>query len=262
MSIYTDVLEIECKRTLDVLFKEWIDQLEATNIAESIKSTFIPDGFYPGYLSQRVRVLFIGRESLGIDLDYNKCLFMAYKNGRVGGIPGKHLNAHKTHYLQFYIAYGFNHGFVPWKDIPRAFDLAKGMGIAGGISFAAINVSKFSNWGNSWRLDRKLVRESLNVSRSGGFLIRQIEILRPDVICSMNALSMASEQLGPHDYIDTLSSRDIDVYDYHYNDGVIVPFLDMWHFAAPRKSSFAHYYEPLVHVFPKLCERYHTLHRN
>jgi len=255
--IYIDKAEIALKDRIDKLFDLWTASVEsAKGVSQEIKESFVTDGFYPGYLSQKVKVLFIGRESLGVVGDFMECLFEAYRDGYVGG---KHLNKYQMHYLQFYVAYGFNHGFCSWDEIPYATQLAKTMGETNGLSFAFVNASKFTNWSNNWQLDGGLVSKSLKISKEQKFLARQIELLRPDVICSMNALGWAGDQIGSYEYIKELSSHDLGVHDYHYADGNTVPLLDMWHFSAPRKSPTKHYYDPIAVKYALLCERYPTL---
>ena len=102
---------------------------------------------------------------------------------------------------------------------------------------------------------------SLDISRTKKFLVQQIEILRPDVICSMNVLGLAGNQLGNYSHVESLSHHDLDVYDYIYEDGVAIPLLDMWHFAAPRKRPYDNYYRPIVNIYRKLCQRYPTIDR-
>lgn len=257
MSIYRNKDELAMKEKIDELFVEWHSKINACKtLPVEVKESFVSDGFYPGYLSQKVKVLFLGRESLSVDGDFMECLYEAYRTGYVGG---KHINKYQMHYLQFYVAYGFNNGFPNWSDKPFAYELAQKMGEEGGVSFAFINVSKFSNWSDDWKLDYALVGRSLSQSKEAGFLARQIEILNPDVICSMNVLGIAGDQIGQYEYVAELSNADVSVHDYHFSSGKTVPLLDMWHYSAPRKSPELNYYNPLAMGVRKLSQRYPQL---
>ena len=256
-SIYRSSEEKMLKGKVARLFEKWSEAINSSkNLPKDVKESFVTDGFYPGYLKQKDKVLFLGRESLSVEGDFMECLYNAYREGYVGG---KHINKYQMHYLQFYIAFGFNHSFCAWKDIPFAQELAAKMGDDDGLSFAFINASKFSNWSENWQLDGKLVSQSLSASREGKYLARQIEILHPDVICSMNALGLAGDQLGEYEYIKELSNHDLAVHDYKFMDGSVVPLFDMWHFSAPRKSPFDNYYKPIADIYKKLCSRYPSL---
>lgn len=257
MSIYKSEDEVELKARLDNLFQVWRAKIGAcTELSQKIKNTFVTDGFYPGYLNQKVKVLFVGRESLSIDGDFIECLYWAYRSGYVGG---KHINRYQMQSLQFYMVYGFNNAFPDYCDVPSAYDLARVIGDDNALSFAFINVSKFSNWSEDWKLDYGLVMKSLSQSQGTPYLSQQIELLNPDVICSMNVLGMAGNQIGKYNYVRELSCHDVSVHDYFLPQGRVIPLLDMWHFSATRKSPRTHYYTPVAEHYKQWRERYPSI---
>ncbi len=137
---YTLLVEQKLHAELSSLLSEW-KKIVCTE--QSYSELFVEDGFYPFYTQQPVKILFVGREALGMaGLNYVDVLFDAYKNKTVGE---KSLDEYKFHRLLFSIAYGIIRRETDWKKIPYASELADNFGTQGGISFAFMNLSKFSN---------------------------------------------------------------------------------------------------------------------
>lgn len=98
---YTLPAEQKLDIELSALLSEW-KKIVCTEKTSS--ELFVEDGFYPFFTQQPVKILFIGREALGMaGLNYVKTLFEAYKANSVGE---KSLDEYKFHHLMFYIAYG------------------------------------------------------------------------------------------------------------------------------------------------------------
>ena len=60
--------ELGLKEKIENLNGEWLDFLkeQLPNESCNIERLFVSDGFYPYYTSQKKKILFIGREALGI----------------------------------------------------------------------------------------------------------------------------------------------------------------------------------------------------
>jgi hypothetical protein len=225
---------------LDKLFDEWeVAAAACPEIPAEIKECFVRDGFYPGYLNQKCKVLFVARESLSVEGDYIKEVFDAYKSKRIGG---KNINQYQFHALMMYIAYALNNNCFDWNSIPWAEKLCETFGTPDGLSFAFMNLSKFSNWSESnWQSNWNLINSSLKVSGNDSFIKQEIELLDPDVIITMN-LDGNLSYLG--EMRKVLNTTDINKYAYKVN-GKEIPLYDMWHFSAPSKSPRGNYLEPL-----------------
>lgn len=179
--------ELEQLTTLNTLFAAWYNNarqmiFESNRTADDI----VFDGFFPYFNKQSSKVLFIGRESLGLTGDhYLDLLHGCYKVGRVGD---KSLNQTQFHALMLRIAYGLNHNCCLWSDIPAANEIAKTFATADGISFAFMNLSKFSNESDQYQADWPLI-DSFTQAFSQlkeNYFNKQIEIINPDIIVTMN----------------------------------------------------------------------------
>lgn len=147
------------------------------------------------------------------------------------------------HRRMFYITYGVNNGFPAYSDVPYATELAETFATRDGISFAFMNLSKISNEEKSWQTKWGRVDASLKVSEASVCLEeREVEILRPDVVISMN-LGERLKRLGKLTGIE----RTPEVRAYRLDAGQAkgILLLDTWHFAAPRKRDEEHYYNPI-----------------
>lgn len=235
--------ELSVLARLEKLFQEWDFHLAGNGIPPEI---IVHDGFYPYYTFQPVKILFIGREALGIEgWNYIDVLYEAYKDNHVGL---RALNQCSFHTTMFYIAYSLNNNGATWQDTPYAEDLSADFASERGISFAFMNLSKLSNESesSSW-LNKDLVGRFMQASEREGqtFWNKEIEILSPDLIITTN--------FGDYGYLGCLGNverQDVDLSDdIKRNVGVYmlhagekrIPLLDTWHFSAPRKSPERNY---------------------
>ena len=179
-------------------------------------------------------------------LNYVKTLFEAYKANSVGE---KSLDEYKFHHLMFYIAYGIIHREPDWKKIPYASKLAENFGTQNGISFAFMNLSKFSNESGSWEADNLLIDSFLEKSQKAkeNLFNKEIELLSPDLIFTMN-LEGRINFLG--EITERQNGNDVDFMKLKAGSKQI-PLLNTWHFASPNKSEYQNYYKPIVETLQK-----------
>jgi hypothetical protein len=216
---------------------------------------FCADGFFPYYTRQKPKILIIGREAVGLSgLDYINVMFNAYKQNSVAG---KTLDAHATEARQFYLAYGLLHGgAVPYADVPYASELAKTFATAEGISFAFMELSKYSNDAedaNAHR-DAALMTRFLQDSHleKRNFAREELALLDPDVILTMNLWgagldNMLLEQaLGRVRFLGNPEPA-IAVNALSVN-GRETPLFDLWHFSS-RKSTGRDFYNPVMRAW-------------
>ncbi len=141
------------KRKLDALrrlFEYWTAvALEAAHELKKEGEWMVFDGFYPNYLGKRQRALFIGRGAREIEgFNYLDLLHQAYRTTKE--IGGGHLKTSQFHRWMLYTAYGLMNGLPEWKDIPDVGEIGDGFATADGVSFAFMNLSKFSNESDHW----------------------------------------------------------------------------------------------------------------
>lgn len=172
---------------LNDLFTNWHDKASRLTFDNNkTADDIVLDGFFPYFSTQRCKVLFIGRESLELTGDhYLDLMHGCYKAGKVGH---KSLNQAQFHALMLRITHGVNHNCCPWDDIPSAKEIALSFATAEGISFAFMNLSKFSNDSGHYQADWPLI-DSFTQAFSDleeNYFNKQIEIISPDIIVTMN----------------------------------------------------------------------------
>lgn len=241
--------ELSLKQAIDELNREWYSFI-CKNCASDLSSLYVSDGFYPYYTHQKIKILFIGRESLGLaGCDYIENLFNAIKLGKIGD---KALNKHKFHALMLYVVYGLQHNYLDYKNIPYATEINKNFATPDGISYAFMNLSKFSNESDNWVSDDALIDSFLKISSmsSENYFAKEIEILNPDLIIGMNLNE--DEKKNRHKFLGELK------YPTHYgNNGQVCVqklitqcgeynFIDCYHFSAPNKKCDEDYYSPII----------------
>ena len=175
------------------------------------------------------------------------------------------VNSYPFHRRQFYIAYGIlrffgsNQGeryFPEWNDVPWASEMAHkifaklhGVAINGldSISWAFINLSKFSNETDNWQTDYSgRYLPFVNDDYNRCCLKEQISILQPHLIIGSNAGELK----------DVLGYEDCDTTEkecFYYPptpDGCFPPFLDCYHFAAIKGDENG-FYIPVCKVIKK-----------
>ena len=231
---------------LNKLFKEWVTVAKSKKLPENYHADdLVFEGFYPYYQSQPKKILFIGRESLGISgCNYIDTLYQSYKTHYIGDL---HVNKHITHRRLLKIAYGLINGCQNYESIPDADVIAKDFGTDNGISFAFMNISKFSNEFDDFKSDWNLINNFIDLFCDNKFSAKQIETVNPDLIISMN-LENKIDTIGSNDFVDCSSSvayRKLTINQKTYN------LLDTYHFAAICKYDHSDFYDPIVSMCKK-----------
>lgn len=227
---------------ISTLLDDWIAAFEASSdpFVSAAAGDIVRDGFYPYYFSQPIRVLFVGREARGIQgCSYIEVLHDAYRRTKLIGTRG--LNVDKFHSRKLHIAWGLLHGMPDWKDIPYASEIGDSFASDSGISFAFMNLSKFSNEGANWQSDWTAINASHDASVSQrNFLREQVQLLEPDIVITMN-LAERLESLGTLELIE----RTPDVNSYWMDtNGHRSLVLDTWHFTLVRNCE-KWFYRPI-----------------
>lgn len=222
--------EKQLLKTMEALLDTWKNN-------SAYKNLFVDDGFYPYYLDQETKILFIGRESLHIELcNYLEILHEYYKTHY---IYKTHVNRHGFHRRLMKIAYGLLHGMPAWESIPSASKICDTFATAKGVSFAFMNMSKSSNTSESRYLSgyyQKSIDESLD------YIKKEIEVLQPDYIISANIGQKCLEQVfGDMECV----IKEHNLYAYHINvNGKVTLLMDTFHFSAIKKDN-ADFYTPI-----------------
>lgn len=257
-TIYFSKDEQRLAAELGALFNEWmalIKTKKAIEFADDKKfypaiDYFNTDGFYPGYLLNKIKVLFIGREGrYEAGKDRIQSDLKIWKEN-----PDLCLNTPFWRRI-FYILYGIKtDGKFSFDDIPTAINILNEMNRTGNYGFAFMNISKYANGSeNGGSADYNLINQFLADSEldKRNFLHEEIEILNPDVIITMNLWNGKIDQseldkvFPLKDFSENLSKqKNISVYNFSLN-GKNVKFLDMYHFSSP-KSDREDFYEPAM----------------
>ncbi|ABR73427.1 hypothetical protein CBG46_05175 [Actinobacillus succinogenes] len=250
-SIYTLPCEQELHQKLQALFRDWKNAIGAEH--------FVEDGFYPYYTKQTVKVLFIGREGLTIDANYIDQIYKEYKVNLSNWLRTENstytLNSHPFHSKLFYMAYGFQHQFQKYEDIPWANDMRDDFATEKGISFAFMNLSKFSNNSGNFQADwnqiNDFIKRTKQVEKSTGrnFFEEEIALLNPDVIITMN-FAFPTRELP---FIGKSKNGAVDLYELSLADKKI-PVFDTFHFSAV-KSMEANFYQAIAELYNKYQEQ-------
>lgn len=247
LNLYYPESENDLKLEIEKLNSRWKKHLVSITGEENISELFVTDGFYPYYTTQKVKVLFIGREALEIaGTNYQELLYGAYVENRIGS---KTLNAHQFHSTMIYIAYALEHKEYNWHNIPYADEIINKFAKKDGFSFAFMNLSKFSNESGEWVADNELINSFIDLSLRAkeNFFGSEIDLLNPDIIIGMNFGSWV-ECLGSfserQDYYG--NNGDVRVCRLKTQSGKEYPYFDTWHFSAPGKSPSRDIYYPLL----------------
>lgn len=243
--------ETVIQNELNTVFTEWHSYAQIKSLPNKrTPDDMVLDGFYPYYSKQNCKVLFVGRESLGLTGDnYIDLLHHMYTSEKA--IGDKTLNQHRFHALMFYITYGLNNDCCDWKDIPMATEIADSFATEKGISFAFMNLSKFSNDSNDWRADWPLIDGFVEAFRDSpiNYFAKQIDTLCPDIILTMNLESRlkALGEISVIEYGNTASYFTLRTSNKEYL------LIDLFHFSA-SKSQENCYYEPILQGIKKYNE--------
>jgi hypothetical protein len=245
-------------KSLKELEDEWRGHIANSESLCDNVDLFNMDGFYPFYTQQKVRILFVGREACCMQgKNYITTICSCIKNDNFNGWT---VNQYPFHRRQFYLAYGIlqffglnQREFPKWEDVPWASDMARnifakshGEAINGldSISWAFINLSKFSNETDNWQTDySSRYLPFVNDNKNRNYLKKQIRILNPHLIIGANVGELR-DMLGYNACDPTQKAC------FYYpptSDGCYPPFLDCYHFAA-IKSDQKGFYNPVREV--------------
>lgn len=259
--IYKTASDIQLKNQLDSLFADWkssvrskpkIEFHEDKKLYDAIEY-FNEDGFFPGYVDSKPRVLFIGRESR----------YISGKNRIAAELERlciNNPNPQKSSYWRriFYLAYGIkNTGKFKYNEIPYADEIFKEMLKSADFNFAIMNISKYSNDAEDGaNADYKLINRSLEDSllESRNFVREEIELLNPDIIISANLWNgkineQFLEKIFPSDDFSATQedkNKTAYIYDFILNDKKI-KFLDLYHFSAIKNDEET-FYNPAMEL--------------
>lgn len=232
----------DCEKTLKEKNEKLLNELKSYLKSDDI----IFDGFYPYYTQlhkneseRKKKILFIARESYDLDENYIEEIYSLYK-----GKWSQSINQYKFHRMLFKLAYGIIHDCDDWNKIPSADELVKDFATPNGISFAFMNLSKFSNTTGDWKSDWNSIKKFIDSAKSDtarNYFCEQIELLDPDIILLANIHDLSV--FGEVQEVDT-TNYDVHQFDFIIN-GKKTPAFNMWHFSAPSKSDYEHYYKPL-----------------
>ena len=232
------------KKELDALQEHWAASLSA----QEDRDNFCTDGFYPFYTHQKTKVLFVGQESYGLNsCDYIKAFYDVLRRGKFA--TNESINKSMFHRRIFYMAYGILKDFPKWSDVPYPDKYSKDIFTEHGISFAFMNISKFSPDSNYRRTDWGDVMRSV---REGAANIRkEVELLAPDIVITMSFLRNQEIRSALFDTCEAVDCTNPNVHVYRAtNGGKQILVLDTWHFSA-LKSELQCYYQPIEQALRK-----------
>ena len=194
---------------------------------------FVSDGAFPCYEDQPVRVLFIGRESYG-------------KGGGDYIASYNEMSTPNFHDRLLYLAYGIINGessLDDWLNMDDAKKLDTKFAEPAGFSYAFMNASKINNATGWTMLCKEQFYEFIDDPTNQANILREIELLDPDIIVSANL-----GDLGFFDRFPAIEKSDDqpceDCCIWYLNSGKKIPWIDGWHFSA-RKRTFESFYSPI-----------------
>jgi hypothetical protein len=193
--------EIQKRQQIVSLMSDWQDEIahkyknepdEEYWEGENPLSYFIADGFFPGYYSQKTKVVFIERETRFMDEygDWVQHMIKSFKNNN------NHNQKSFTRHL-LYIVQGIkNDGRYKFENLEEANDYAKEIVDTNDYGFAFMNMSKYTNCTQSFKADYDFINQFLEDSNleNRNYFREEIEILSPDVIITGNLWNGGIEQ--------------------------------------------------------------------
>jgi hypothetical protein len=229
---------------LNSIFHEWHSvALHKCFPYERTPDDMVLDGFFPNYLMQKCKVLFIGQESLELTgSNYIDQLHRMYTIDKA--INGRPLNQCKIHKLMLKIAYGLNNNCCDWDNIPQATEIAETFATEQGISFAFMNLSKLSNDSGDSDVDWPLIDGFIEAFKDSqiNYFAKQIDTIYPDIILTMNL----EERLKTFGNLSVIKyGETASYYTLHVNNKEYF-LIDLYHFSARNKPDQDCYYEPVL----------------
>ncbi len=144
-----------------------------------------------------------------------------------------------------YVAYAlerehYDYGSLPWAD-----EIADEFAVPGGISYAFMNLSKLSNESENWQRDNVLIKSFLDMD-SKELLARELQILNPDLIITMNLVGDYGDYLGKLRHLENFGSEgqvclhtletSLDTY----------KLVDSYHFSCIGKRNKEDLFDPII----------------
>jgi len=213
------------------LLDEWVKHLKNNTTYQKYSTDyFVRDGFFPNYYNQKLKILYIGIEPRDLSgCDYIDFVYHGYKNNGIGRKP---LNNSKFHRLMLKIAYGLINDFLEWEKIPNPYpDISNNFGSKNGISFAIMELSKYSN--DTGKRDKVIhqIQNFIRISKNAkkNYWNEQIRIFNPDLIISMQ-LAGHLHELGKLDRIKKAKLPKPSVYELNVEHKKI-KIIDTYHFS-------------------------------
>lgn len=244
---------------LDVLFTEWYEFLKKNDFFQKTKTSpdcFIQDGIFPRYSEQKVKILYMGRESY--DLEGFNYIYQHYD-----WLKSKALNGSTLWRKMLRFTWGLENNTADWADVPSLDEILNNFASDDGISFGMINYSKISRPHNGttkadWQQIINFAKASLESPKN--FYIRQLEIINPDVIISMNVFDAFDDVCldvfeGALKYISHTNNKSAALFEFMLNNRKI-PVIDTYHLGSTI-SDKEHYesIQEAMNIFLKSYKR-------
>jgi hypothetical protein len=247
------------RQRLAALMEDWKQTLSQAQVLYRADGTYYPgdsyfcaDGFFPYYYSQKRKVLFIARETVDMaGRDYIADCLAGYHENRIAGKP---VNSHSFHSRMLYLTWGIlRGGTVPYSEVPEAGKIAATTAAPGGISFAFMELSKYSNDNDDANAHRDLelmtafLRDSHLEKRN--FIREELALLAPDLVITMNlwetGLDAALLKLALGEVVALETKTPSATLNRISIDGKPVPLIDLFHFSS-RKDTETDFYMPVM----------------
>ena len=201
-----------------------------------------PDGSYPNYYNQILKIVIIGREDRGLyGADLIDTLLGAYKKLKIGVNNGyESPNQLGVHRKSLKYVFGLIHN-LDYKDIPNANDLGKKLGEKDEFSYAALNESKVSNMrDDSQVLNRPQYEDFVDRNAKKGYMREQMGVLKPDLAIGQRISEKTINSLGKAEKI--ASENGTDLYKITSPDGRVYKLINNRnHFSARAVSDEVEY---------------------
>jgi hypothetical protein len=231
----------ENKKLLD----EWKTYIQDKKIVHKDGANgFVPDGFFPYYYKQKIKILYIAVESRQLSgCNYIDMVYRGFKNNKIGQ---KGINGSVFFRKLLKITYGIENDFLDWNKIPKASEITQKYLGENGISFAIMELSKLSNDNPSRHKNIKQINNFIAISKneSRNFWNEQIKILNPHYIISMNLVGHLHElgDITDKQKNDTPPS----IYSLSLGGNKSVKIIDTYHFSNSVEEKW--FYESIVEI--------------
>jgi hypothetical protein len=223
-----------------------------------VPNTSAPTAFTLITISKKKKILFIGREAAGIsNADFIEVILRGYRENSVGGRTLDQVQ-NSFHNRMMYITWGILHGgTVPYQEVPWASEIGKTFGTPEGISFAFMEISKYSDDSEDAhsRRDEELMTAFLKDSQleERNFVREELDILDPDLVITMNLWMAGIDHdllelaLGEIPTVDAETYQpEACLYTITINNKA-VPLIDLFHFSA-RKDTEKDFYSLVMSI--------------